>query len=150
MQFYHKILERYTKKKKTEIVFLTKYPKHKIFNNLLKKEYYETAKEILKERKEMDLPPYKNYIIIQSKSYNTQNSLNFLNKICKYTKKKYTIDLIGPIKEYKYKKKSLFRWKIIFQHNSKYLLNTYFKKILLKIEKYPEKNKVKWKIKLDP
>lgn len=150
LQFYHQMLEKYSEKEKLEIVLLTKYPEHKTFNDLLNQEYYKTAKKILKERKEMDLPPYVNYIIIQSKSYKKKDSLNFLNKICIYTKKKYKIDLIGPIKENKYKKNSLFRWKIIFQHTSKYILNNYFTKILSKINKYPEKNKVKWKIKFDP
>lgn len=149
LQFYHQIIEKYSEKK-TEIIFPTKYPKHKIFHHLLQKKYYQTANKILKERQEMNLPPYTNYIIIQSKSYKEENSLNFLKKIRKYIKKNDKINLIGPIKENKYKKKCLFRWKIILQHDSKYFLNIFFRKILLKIEKFPETKKVKWKIKLDP
>lgn len=152
-QFYIQVINKFSKKK-TKIILQTYYPKNPIFSTLFHKKYLKIIKKILKERKELKLPPYSNHIILKSESYKNKIALNFLKKIKKKEIKKknknLNIFLIGPFRENSKKKLGLFQWKLIFQHHSKFLLKKYLEKILYKIHKNPKNKKVKWKIDVDP
>lgn len=149
-QFYFQIKNKFKKTKNMEIILQTYYPNNPLFSILFQEKYLNIAKKILKERKESSLPPYRKYVIFRSESYKDKTALNFLKKIKKNIKKNRKIYLMHPCRENKKKKCGLFRWKLIIQHKSIFLLRKCLKKIFLKNLKKSESKKVKWKIDIDP
>ncbi|ADD79461.1 replication restart helicase PriA [Candidatus Riesia pediculicola] len=139
--------------KKGEVILQTYHPKHPVLSSLLRKGYNEFALEILKERKEFLLPPYSNHVIIRSEDLQGSFSLIFLKKvkkiILKHTKDK-RLYLSDPIPSVKPKKRGLFRWLLLIQHDSKSFLNFLLSNLTQKIQKVPERKQVRWNIDVDP
>ncbi len=138
---YNIFIEKNYINKKQKIIFLTKFPQHYIFKNLLKfNNYKENIKNILYERKLINYPPYVHESSI-SIEYNNNNNIYKLYKIMKFLLKKHKkIDISIP-KLIRIKKK---RWKIIIFSKSYKNLSYYINSI-----KKKNRNKIKFKIDID-
>ncbi|WMY96700.1 MAG: primosomal protein N' [Arsenophonus sp.] len=155
-QIYTKI-SRYAENeiKTGEVILQTYYPDNPLVLTLLKKGYNEFAKEILKERCNVFLPPYTNHIIIRSEGYHKESAINFLKKIRENIMEKYNnhdknFFIIGPIPALLSKKVGRFRWQLLLQHPSKSYLKIILSTVLPTIITSPESYKVKWTIDVDP
>ncbi|WMY96070.1 MAG: primosomal protein N' [Arsenophonus sp.] len=155
-QIYTKI-SRYAENdtKAGEVILQTYYPDNPLISTLLKKGYNEFAKETLKERCSVFLPPYTNHIMIRSEGYHNQSTINFLQKLRENIMEQHNNHdknflIIGPIPALLSKKVGRFRWQLLLQHPSKYYLKIILSKILPAIMTSPESYKVKWTIDVDP
>ncbi len=138
---YNIFIEKNYINKKQKIIFLTKYPYHYIYKNFLKFNNYENhIKDILKERKLINYPPYVHESSI-SIEYNNNNNIYKLYKIMNLLLYKYKkINILKP----KLIKKKKYFWKIIIFSKLYKHLFFYIEDIKKKI-----KNKIKFKIDID-
>ncbi|XZQ55127.1 MAG: primosomal protein N' [Arsenophonus sp.] len=140
--------------KYSEVILQTHYPEHPLLSTLLKRGYNEFALEILKERRDVSLPPHSNHIIIRSKDHNNEYAFDFLNTFKKQIEKHHMYNtellLIGPMPAIQAKREGYFHWKLLLQHFSRHYLQKLISYVLPKIIKYPESRKVKWNIDVDP
>ncbi len=137
---YNIFIEKNYINKKQKLIFLTKYPNHYIFNNFLKFNHYEDyIKNILKERKLINYPPYvhESSISIRYDDNNIYKLYKTMNLLLHKHKK------INILKPKLIKKKKLF-WKIIIFTKLYKYLSLYIKDI-----KKKTKNKINFKIDID-
>ncbi|WMY95342.1 MAG: primosomal protein N' [Arsenophonus sp.] len=155
-QIYTKI-SRYAanETKAGEVILQTYYPDNPLILTLLKKGYNEFAKETLKERCSVFLPPYTNHIMIRSEGYHKQSAIIFLQKLRENIMEKHNnhdknFFVIGPIPALLSKRVGRFRWQLLLQHPSKSYLKIILSKILPATITSLESYKVKWTIDVDP
>lgn len=154
-QLYTQISGYISKKnKKREILLQTNYPEHPFLQNLLKKDYIFLTKKILKERKNVFLPPYTHHIIIYAEDNNNYQAIKFLqeiyNKFKINTLKDKLLWILDPIQSNFSKHKGYFCWQLLLQHPSRYILKQLIKKNLLWINILSKKQKIKWMLDVDP
>ncbi len=136
---YNIFIEKNYIDKNQKIFFLTQYPHHYIFKNLIKFNNYEkNIKNILKERKLINYPPYVHKSSLWIK-YTKNNNIYILYKIMNFLLKKY--NKINIFKPKLIKKKY---WNIIIFSKTYKDLSNYIDNI-----KNITKNKIKFKIDID-
>ncbi|WP_225639627.1 primosomal protein N' [Candidatus Profftia sp. (ex Adelges kitamiensis)] len=140
--------------RQSEIILQTHYPKHPLILTLLHKGYNAFAKQVLKERKEVCLPPYIKHIIVRANDDDDARVLRFLKNIKYFLENIQFRDelffILGPIPSIPFKDGRKFRWQLILQHHSRIYLHKIVKNILIYIGKLPEVKYVKWAIDVDP
>ncbi|QJC37898.1 primosomal protein N' [Enterobacteriaceae endosymbiont of Donacia bicoloricornis] len=150
------ILNNHLDKKKKDVIIKTYYPQNKIIKKIFKKynTYSDISDFLLKERKNMLLPPFTNHIILILESNNKKILLNFLDILKKKIIFKYINEknffIIGPLSLAQNKRKKFFRKQIILQHIFKKKLQIIIKYIISIFRKIINSNKIKLIINIDP
>lgn len=137
--------------KKGEVLIQTHHPDHPLLHQLLRKSYHEFAVSLLKERKQAALPPYFFFALFRAEAYDPQHAIAFLQQI------KNTMDilpqnigLLGPIPAPMSRRAGRHRAQLLIQSLHRPVLHDFLKKILIQVEKFPSKHRIKWSIDIDP
>lgn len=108
--------------KKGEVVLQTHYPDHPLLKTLLEQGYSEFAKEALKIRKIMALPPFSSQVLFKATGKNNEQTLKVLEQFADYFKQKIRqqhwqgFQLIPPFSAPMAKKAGFYRWLLLIQH----------------------------------
>lgn len=108
--------------KKGEVVLQTHYPDHPLLKTLLEQGYSEFAKEALKIRKIMALPPFSSQVLFKATGKNNEQTLKLLEQLADYFKQKILqqhwqgFQLIPPFSAPMAKKAGFYRWLLLIQH----------------------------------
>lgn len=108
--------------KKGEVVLQTHYPDHPLLKTLLEQGYSEFAKEALKIRKIMALPPFSSQVLFKATGKNNEQTLKVLEQLADYFKQKIRqqhwqgFQLIPPFSAPMAKKAGFYRWLLLIQH----------------------------------
>ncbi|UDG79297.1 Primosomal protein N' [Candidatus Ecksteinia adelgidicola] len=154
-QLYMQALEHVVKSNQQgEIVIQTNYPDHSLLKLLEKQEYNVCVDQMLKERKNTNLPPYTNHVAILAEDYNDKKVVLFLTELRNFIEKKLfqnsLLWILGPSPALCKKRNNYFRWQLLLQHPSKKVLY-HLMKILLPFMTILQKSyKVKWILDVDP
>ena len=135
---------------KGEVILQTSYPDNENLSCLINHGYEEWMKQLLKLRKNLSLPPYKNWGVIQAKSKKYEDAENFLYNIKKILNKGRNIEIYGPMPSIMQKKANLFNLNLIVQAENKKKLNYIFSDCIPLIKDIPYSNKIRWSIDIDP
>lgn len=135
---------------KGEVILQTSYPDNENLSCLINHGYEEWMKQLLKTRKNLSLPPYKNWGVIQAKSKKYEDAENFLYNIKKILNKDSNVEIYGPMPSIMQKKANLFNLNLIVQAENKKKLNYIFSDCIPLIKNIPYSNKIRWSIDIDP
>lgn len=75
-----------------EVLLQTNYPKHPLFQFLLKHDFSAFANYTLKERKLLHLPPYSHYVLLRASGSDLAKTMEYLSKIVTAANKSIKID----------------------------------------------------------
>lgn len=108
--------------KKGEVVLQTHYPDHPLLKILLEQGYREFAKEALKIRKIMALPPFSSQVLFKATGKNNEQTLKLLEQLAGYFQQTIQqqnwqgFQLIPPFSAPMAKKAGFYRWLLLIQH----------------------------------
>lgn len=66
------------------VLLQTNYPKHELYQYLIKHDFNGFVNYTLKERKSLHLPPYSHYVMLRASGVNLHQVLEYLNQISAY------------------------------------------------------------------
>ncbi|AFP85646.1 replication restart DNA helicase PriA [secondary endosymbiont of Heteropsylla cubana] len=154
-QLYTQVAGRAGRAKKLgEVLLQTYYPEHPFLKMLLDYGYMQCAQEILKERREVGLPPFTKNILFRADSYDDYQAGLFLEQLRQVLINSSLFDntlwFIGPTPALPPKRRGLFRYQLFLFHPSRIRLQRLISINLPKIRALPLGNKVKWSLDIDP
>lgn len=152
-QIYTQVSGRAGRENKNgEVILQTYHPDHTLLTILLNQGYQEFAKQTLKEREQTLLPPFSYQALIRASDRNNNHAQNFLQHIHEWLKEHCDDNLwqLGPMPANQPKKAGYYRWQLLLQHTNRQLLQLSLDKLVIAIEKWSEKSKVRWSVDVDP
>lgn len=142
--------------KKGKVVLQTHHPEHSLLQTLLNQGYLSFAKEALKERQMLALPPFSYHALIKALDKNNQNALIFLQKVVQFLnqsidkKMRSSFLILGPEPTAQLKRAGFYSYQIILQHSNRIELKQILQQLVLAIETWTETKKIKWYLDVDP
>ena len=133
-----------------EVMLQTSFPKNEDLKCLIENGYEAWMYNLLKTRENLNLPPYKNWGIIQAKAKKLVDAENFLMKVKKQIRTNGEIQLFGPMPSIMQKKAGFYNANLIIQANNKGSLNMVLKNCIPILKNIPYSNKIKWSFDIDP
>ena len=143
--------------KKGQVVLQTAHPEDDMLNTLLTTGYAGFAKKILRERKELLLPPYAYQSMIRAESNKIENYQAFLEycfQALSDIKQNLPADnhcqLLGPVPAPMEKKAGKFRGQLLVQSSQRNHLHYLFNELIKIIDAGKAAQRVRWSIDFDP
>ncbi|MBW7984290.1 primosomal protein N' [Enterobacillus tribolii] len=139
--------------KRGEVVLQTHHPEHPLLQTLLNQGYDAFAKQALKERQSVFLPPFTNHILLRADDHDNRHAGVFLEQIralLDIPTKDEALWLLGPVPALQPKRGGRYRWQLLLQHPSRAQLQQTVKQLLPQITALPQTRKVKWSLDVDP
>ena len=143
--------------KKGQVVLQTAHPEDDMLNTLLATGYAGFAKKVLRERKELLLPPYAYQSMIRAESNKIANYQAFLEycfQALSDIKQNLPADnhcqLLGPVPAPMEKKAGKFRGQLLVQSAQRNHLHYLFNELIRIIEADKAAQRVRWSIDFDP
>ncbi|CUX95631.1 Primosomal protein N' [Candidatus Mikella endobia] len=137
-----------------EVLLQTHHPDHPLLQTLLNNGYMDYANQILKERSQAGLPPFKTHILFRADDHDNQQAGLFLDKIRQVLESSPLRDnslwLMGPIPALVPKRGGRFRWQLLLSHPLRPQLQRFITANLPLINNLYQNRKVKWSLDVDP
>ena len=156
--------------KKGRVVLQTSQSEHPLLLNLLSRGYYETAKQILNERRQWNYPPYGTQALIRVSSDKEEAGIFFLNKLrlilqqlIETTEERSNgkekesgerllsgIHLLGPMPSPLAKKANRYRFQLLLDSRQRSALHILLDNALPDLIALRKTGGVRWSIDIDP
>tara|TARA_Y100001980_G_C14520310_1_gene295582 strand:- start:522 stop:1283 length:762 start_codon:yes stop_codon:yes gene_type:complete len=133
-----------------EVILQTAFPKNEDLLRLIKNGYENWVSNLLEVRKNLNLPPYKSWGVIQAKARKIYDAEKFLLKIKEKIINKDGVEVYGPMPSNMQKKANFYNLNLIIQSQTKSKLNSVLKDCIPTIKNIPYQNRIKWTIDIDP
>ena len=133
-----------------EVILQTAFPKNEDLLRLIKNGYENWVSNLLEVRKNLNLPPYKSWGVIQAKARKIYDAEKFLLKIKEKIISKDGVEVYGPMPSNMQKKANFYNLNLIIQSQTKSKLNSVLKDCIPTIKNIPYQNRIKWTIDIDP
>ena len=133
-----------------EVILQTAFPNNEDLLRLIKNGYENWINNLLEVRKNLNLPPYKNWGVIQAKARKVYDAEKFLLKIKERMKNRNEVEVYGPMPSNMQKKANFYNLNLIIQSQTKSKLNLVLKDCIPTIKNIPYQNRIKWTIDIDP
>ncbi|KAA3648967.1 MAG: primosomal protein N' [Proteobacteria bacterium] len=131
-----------------QVIIQTHQPKHEFFNTLLQQGYEQLARKGLKQRQEMQFPPFSHMAIIRAQHRFEKELEAFLLELIDAIGKNPAVSVMGPLPAPMQKKQKLHRMQLILNANNRRGLHQLLKQLLQKHN--PSQGPVRWFIDIDP
>ena len=151
--------------KKGQVLLQTSHPEDEMLNTLLNSGYAGFAEKVLKERRELLLPPYAYQAMIRAESNKIENYQSFLEycfqalssikqqllKSQNSTQKStHNIQFLGPVPAPMEKKAGKYRGQLLVQTDQRKILHYLFNALIKSVEANKAAQRVRWSIDIDP
>ncbi len=138
--------------KKGEVLLQTHYPRHELYQYLIKHDFAGFANFLLKERKGLTLPPYTFYVLIRASSNSLDTTMAFLTQVHELLIKNSDNSTIiyHPVASVMQRLKNKERGQILLSNNKRKELHDYLAMVLPLIEKLKHKSDILWHVDIDP
>lgn len=139
--------------KKGKVILQTHHPEHTLLLTLLKEGYLSFAKEALREREMLSLPPFSYHALLRAADKNNQDALMFLQKVAQHLEQinpSRQLWILGPVPTSQIKKAGYFLYQIVLQHQDRIALKKLLTQLVLELETWDETKKIKWFLEVDP
>lgn len=135
-----------------EVCIQTRQPQHAFWQQLLKTGYLATARSLLAERQEMQLPPVVHWAILRCEDRNRERVFDFLEKVVALTSQQADpqVIVLGPIPSIMEKKAGRFRAQILFSAEKRRFLHQFLDFYLPPISQLPGAGRLRWSLDVDP
>ena len=135
---------------KGRVFIQTHHPDHPLLRSLVESGYQTFARQVLQERKQVDLPPFSHQVLLRSEDYRKENNEEFLNDAKSMFGKIAGIELYGPFPAPLEQKAGRLRYQLLLQSVNRNLLLNALTPWVLALEALPISKKVRWSIDVDP
>ena len=133
-----------------EVILQTAFPKNEDLLCLIKYGYENWINNLLDVRKNLNLPPYQNWGVIQARARKVYDAEKFLLKIKEKIINKNKVKVYGPMPSNMQKRANFYNLNLIVQSQTKGELNSILKDCIPAIKNIPYQNRIKWTIDIDP
>lgn len=143
--------------KESTVIIQTSQPEHKILQDLLRRDYWDIAKELYEVRRLAGQPPYTAWVLLRAECFDLNKTMKFLNNI-KNLSDKILVDknistapvrLMGPILAPRVKKAGMLRGQLLISSSNRGSLHKFIDQLLENISEL-EISSVRWSIDVDP
>ncbi len=151
--------------KKGQVLLQTSHPEDEMLNTLLNSGYAGFAEKVLKERRELLLPPYAYQAMIRAESNKIENYQSFLEycfqalssikqqllKSQNSTQKStHNIQFLGPVPAPMEKKAGKYRGQMFDEEDKRVMLHDLVSVLINSVEANKAAQRVRWSIDIDP
>jgi len=133
-----------------KVILQTGYPENEDLKCLINEGYENWINNLLNLRKNLGLPPFRNWGIFQAKARKYQDAENFLENIKKIIEQRNKVEIFGPMPSIMQKKANFFNFNLVIQTKNKAMLNYAIKDCIPLIKDIPYQNRVRWSVDIDP
>jgi primosomal protein N' (replication factor Y) len=136
---------------KGEVLIQTAFPNNPVFEAIKKHNYESFVQILLKEREQMELPPFSFTALLKIESKQLRQAEQFVKDAAKYaqslTNKVVIYDPVRPPIE---KLNSYERFQLFVQANNRRELQNFLRQWRLYLIQHPLVNRIKWSLDIDP
>lgn len=131
-----------------QVIIQTHQPKHDFFHTLLQQGYEQLARNGLKQRRDMQFPPFSHMAIIRAQHRFEDKLEAFLLELIDAIGQDPAVSVMGPLPAPMQKKQKLHRMQLILNANNRRGLHQLLQQLLKKHN--PSQGPVRWFIDIDP
>jgi primosomal protein N' (replication factor Y) len=133
-----------------EVLIQTAYPRHPLYQSVLRHDYPGFADAALRERRGADFPPYASQALLRAEAREEEGALGFLIAAREAALTLNTgIQLFDPVAALMARVANRHRLQLLVQASARQRLQQFLKQWLPMLEKLPAKG-VKWSLDVDP
>jgi len=136
-----------------EVLIQTHNSTHPALLTLSSEGYKNFSRQLLKQRQDVQLPPFSFQALIRAEASKSSLAESFLQAIKQCTRDpaaKANILLLGPLPAPMEKRAGRFRFQLIIQSGERAALHNLLRRLLPQYEELPLSRRVRWSIDIDP
>ena len=134
-----------------EVIIQTNFTEHPTYQAVQSQDYQIFADEELKERKDLEFPPYIYQAVLKAEAKNLNLLQDFIRSSFELTKQTSDdVETFHPVRPFMERLKGFERAHIYFHAKDRIKLNHFLSQLRLKIQKLKDASRVKWFIDVDP
>ena len=137
-----------------KVLVQTHQPEHPLFNALIAKDYRHIANELLTQRKDRQLPPFKPMAILRAESTQAEQAQDFLNMARHKAQnlEGYNADmqLLGPLPALMERRKGRYRYYVQIESGKRSNLQRFLNVLAQQLEGEKRFSNVRWSLDIDP
>ena len=136
------------------VLVQTHQPEHPVLDQLFNYGYCKLAQQLLNQRKQGMLPPFKFLALIRAESTKPQLAMDFLNRARQITEKHLAsisgIDILGPLPALMEKRSGRYRYVLQISSAARENLQRLLFEVVFALGNSKKDNKIRWSIDVDP
>ncbi len=136
--------------KSGRVIIQSEFASQPLLKKLISEGYTSFARELLKERQDLQLPPYQFHVIVRAEAHSSQMAHDFLEAVMTAREPDPTVNLLGPIPALMEKKAGRYRHLAILTARDRASLHRELDKRINLAEQSELARKVRWSIDVDP
>jgi primosomal protein N' (replication factor Y) len=139
-----------------QVLIQTYHPEHPLLQSLIHRGYTDFLENLLKERKEAQLPPFCYMALLRSDSLQANGALAFLKEARKVASKIIStnnlqgIELLGPVSASMEKRAGRYRAQLLCRACDRGALQGLLSTLCQRLEADKNSSKVRWSVDVDP
>ncbi len=136
---------------KGEVLIQTAFPNNPVFDGLKKYNYEIFIRNLLSERKQMNLPPFGFTAILRVEAKYLKYAEEFVSNAAKYAESlTKTVTVYDPVRPSIERVKGFERFQLFVQADKRLDLQNLLRKWVIYLRESPFTNRVKWSLDVDP
>lgn len=142
--------------KKGKVLIQTHQADHPLLNQLISRGYSEFAQQLLVERAQTELPPYRHAVLIRAEAVREQEPYDFLEQVRQMAESIIAqhelndLEVLGPVPAVMYKRAGRYRAQLMLQCDQRKSLHNLVSPLCLALENLKAARRVRWSVDVDP
>ena len=136
-----------------QVLVQTHQPEHPVLDQLFNYGYSKLAQQLLNQRQQGMLPPFRSLALIRAESTQPQLALDFLNRARQISEKHLAsitgIDILGPLPALMEKRSGRYRYVLQISSVARGNLQRLLTEVVFALENRKKDNKIRWSIDVD-
>ncbi len=132
------------------VVIQSEFASHPLLQTLIEDGYFSFAQELLRDRREYELPPYAFSALLRAEHNNASLAREFLEDVARDCQPHPPASLLGPVPALMEKKAGRFRQILVLSSSQRSGLHTILRRMIESAEAHPLGKKVRWAVDVDP
>jgi len=136
-----------------KVLVQTHQPEHPVLDQLFNCGYSKLAQQLLNQRQQGMLPPFRSLTLIRAESSQPQLALDFLNRARQISEKHLAsitgIDILGPLPALMEKRSGRYRFVLQISSVARSNLQRLLNEVAFALENSKKDNKIRWSIDVD-
>lgn len=137
-----------------QVLVQTHQPQHPVLDKLIASDYRHLARQLLEQRKGLQLPPFRSMAVVRAESTQAEMAYNFLSEaraaIEKLITAQQAVELLGPLPALMEKRAGRYRFIVQVASANRIALQGILHKLAMDLETGKKFSSVRWSIDVDP
>jgi len=132
-----------------QFILQSRHPEHPLLQTLASGDYLRAARLMLQERKDADLPPCHNLVMVRAEAQKASDASKFLREVARQINTE-TIQVAGPLAAILQRRAGFWRYQLWLMSQSRTALSSETARLTGVIEGMRASRTVRWHIDVDP